>query len=312
MNKTRNMFIGVVVIILAIVIAFIFTSKKGSNSAKSNEVSTKKITVGSKNFTENLVIAEMYSLALENAGYTVDRKLNLGGTLVAHEALKKGDIDMYPEYTGTGLLDVLKAPKKSDPKEVYDYVSAEYKKNWDLVWLKSTNANDSQGLAVSKKTAEKYDLYTISKFAEVAPNIRFASVPEFNERQDGLKGLKEAYGGMNFKDNKLYDYGIKYKVLLEDKADATVAFTTDGQLTDKNFVLLKDDKHFWPPYYLCPVIRGSVLSKYPEVQDIINKVSEKLTDEVVQQLNADVDINKKEYKDVAKEYMEKQGLIKKK
>jgi osmoprotectant transport system substrate-binding protein len=268
------------------------------------------VRIGSKNFTESLILGEMYALALENAGYKVERKLNLGGTLVAHEALKSGDIDMYPEYTGTGLIDILKLPAKSDPKEVYDIVSKNYKEKFNLIWLEPTQVNDSQGLVTTKKVAEKYNLYTVSQLANLAPRLRMAAVPEFEEREDGLKGLKKFYGGFNFKSIKLYDYGVKYRVLLNGEADVTVGFTTDGDLTNPNLVLLKDDKRFWPPYYVAPVVRADLLQKDPGIEKVLNEVSSKIDSKKMQQLNAEVDIQKREYTEVAKEFLQKEGILK--
>ncbi|MFF2018447.1 glycine betaine ABC transporter substrate-binding protein [Paenibacillus sp. NPDC058177] len=280
-------------------------------SACSSNSGKTVVKVGSKNFTESLVLGEMYALALEDAGYKVDRKLNLGGTLVAHEALKKGDIDFYPEYTGTGLINVLELPPNSDAKTVYDEVAKGYKDKFNLIWLEPTNANDSQGLVTSKKIAEKYNLYKISDLVKYAPELNMAAVPEFEEREDGLKGLNATYGKLNFKSMKLFDYGIKYRVVLDGEADVTVGFTTDGDLTNKDLVLLEDDKKFWPPYFVAPVIRGELNDKDPEIAKVLNKISAKLDNETVQKLNAQVDIEKKEYADVAKSFLEEQGLIKK-
>ncbi|TGA99943.1 glycine/betaine ABC transporter substrate-binding protein [Sporolactobacillus shoreae] len=298
--------IGAIVVIAVIVVLSISLFSKGNGSSGAKET----LTIGSKNFTESLILGEMYSDALENSGYKVNRKLNLGGTLVAHEALVKGQIDMYPEYTGTGLLDILKHKEVTDASAVYNDVAAAYKKKWNLVWLKPTQANDSQGLAVTKQISDKYNIHTFSDLAKEAPNIRFAATPEFNDRADGLKGLKKAYGGFNFKSNQLFDYGIKYNVLLQGKEDATVAFTTDGQLTDKNLVLLKDDKHFYPPYYVCPVIRESVIKKDPKIAQVLNEVSSKLNSKVMQELNAKVDLQKQSYQKVAKDFLVQQGIIK--
>jgi osmoprotectant transport system substrate-binding protein len=280
-------------------------------SACSSNSGKTVVKVGSKNFTESLVLGEMYALALENAGYKVERKLNLGGTLVAHEALKKGDIDFYPEYTGTGLINVLELPPNSDAKTVYDEVAKGYKEKFNLIWLDPTNANDSQGLVTSKKIAEKYNLYKISDLVTHAPELNLAAVPEFEEREDGLKGLNSFYGKMNFKSMKLFDYGIKYRVVLDGEADVTVGFTTDGDLTNPDLVLLEDDKKFWPPYFVAPVIRGELNEKDPEIANVLNKISAKLDNATVQKLNAQVDIDKKEYADVAKAFLEEQGLLKK-
>ncbi|KAI7258051.1 hypothetical protein KC345_g10635 [Hortaea werneckii] len=280
----------------------------GGNSNSASGKPTVK--VGSKNFTESLILGEVYSLALENAGYKVERKLNLGGTLVAHEALKKGDIDLYPEYTGTGLINVLELPPKSDAQEVYDEVAKGYKDKFNLIWLEPTDANDSQGLVTTKAVAEKYNLYKISDLPKLAPELRLAAVPEFEEREDGLLGLNKFYGESDFKSIKLYDYGVKYRTILAGEADVTVGFTTDGDLTNKDLVLLEDDKHFWPPYYVAPVLRGELNEQDPEIAKVLNEVSAKIDSETVQGLNAEVDIDKKEYADVAKEFLEKEGLLK--
>lgn len=284
----------------------------GDDSKEASTTEKMELKIGSKNFTESLILGEMYALALENAGYEVERKLNLGGTMVAHEALKRGDIDMYPEYTGTGLLDVLKLPAQQDPQMVYDLVKAKYKEKFKLDWLTPTNANDSQGLVVTKKVSDQYGLTKVSQLANLAGDLRLAAVPEFEEREDGLKGLKKFYGGFNFKKSNVYDYGIKYRVILNGEADVTVGFTTDGDLTNKDLVLLEDDKKFWPPYYVAPVLRSEVNDKDPEVAKVLNKVSEQISsNEVMQNLNAEVDIQKREYAEVAKEFLQEKGILSK-
>ncbi len=289
---------------VATIVSLFVTACSGSGGA-----GKPKITVGSKNFTESLILGEMYALALEHAGYQVERKLNLGGTMVAHESLKNGEIDLYPEYTGTGLINILQLSPKSDAKEVYDIVAKNYKEKFRLIWLNPTNINDSQGLVTTRSVAEKYNLYTISRLAQLAPQLRLAAVPEFEEREDGLKGLQKHYGGMAFYSVKLYDYGVKYRVILQNEADVTVGFTTDGDLTNKDLVLLEDDKKFWPPYFVAPVIREEVLEKDPAIGNVLNAVSAKLNSEVMQTLNAEVDIKKREYAEVAKEFLEKEGIL---
>ncbi|REK76037.1 glycine betaine ABC transporter substrate-binding protein [Paenibacillus paeoniae] len=289
---------------LIISTALLLSACSGGGSGKA------VVKVGSKNFTESLILGEMYALALENKGYKVERKLNLGGTLVAHEALKKGDIDFYPEYTGTGLINVLELPPQSDAQVVYDAVSNGYKEKFNLIWLEPTDANDSQGLVTTKAIAEKYNLYKISDLPKLAPELNLAAVPEFEEREDGLKGLNAFYGKMDFKSIKLFDYGIKYRVILDGEADVTVGFTTDGDLTNSDLVLLEDDGKFWPPYFVAPVIRGELNEKDPEIAKVLNEISAKLDNTTVQKLNAQVDIDKKEYADVAKAFLQDQGLLK--
>ncbi|MFF2482360.1 glycine betaine ABC transporter substrate-binding protein [Paenibacillus sp. NPDC058071] len=272
--------------------------------------SKKKISVGSKNFTESLLLGEMFALALEDAGLKVDRKLNLGGTLIAHEALKKGEIDVYPEYTGTGLLNILNEKPLPDPKQVYDLVSDFYKKEFNLVWLDPSQANNTQAIAISRAASEKYGITTLTELQAKAGEINFAAVPEFEEREDGLLGMNRVYGDFKFKSLKLFDYGVKYRVVLNDEAQATVAFGTDGELLNPDLIVLKDDKQLWPPYNVAPVIRQSVLDENKDVSKILNAITAKLDDKTLQKLNAEVDINKKEYKDVAKQFLKDNALIK--
>ncbi|MFT8316136.1 MAG: glycine betaine ABC transporter substrate-binding protein [Clostridium sp.] len=292
--------------LLAVVLtAVIFTGcgkSTGSNANTANSSGSKPtIKVGSKNFTESLVLGELYADALEHAGYKVDRKLNLGDAVV-HTSLVNGDIDLYPEYTGTGLLSILKEAPMYDSKAVYDEVSAKYKDKFKLIWLDPSAANDSQGLVITKKASDQYNIHTISDLQKNASKIRFASQGEFDKRSDGLPALIKAYGPFNFKDEKLYDNGLKYDVLKNDKADLAVAYTTEGQLSDSQFVVLEDDKHVWPPYNVAPVVRQDILDKNPDIKDILNKVTAKLDNKTLIKLNAEVDIDKKEYKTVAKEF----------
>ena len=272
--------------------------------------SKKPVVVGSKNETEEMLLGEIVAQHLEHRlGHPVERRTGLGGTAVLYQSILSGEVGIYPEYTGTGLINILQQSPKSEAQTVYKIVSEAYKKNWNLVWLKPSEANDSQGLVTTRKIAEKYNLYTVSKLATLAPQLRLAAVPEFEEREDGLKGLKKAYGGFNFKSVQLYDYGVKYRVILKGEADVTVGFTTDGDLSNNDLVLLKDDKNFWPPYNVAPVIRGQLLESDPNIAKVLDKVSAKLNNTVLQGLNAEVDIKKREYTEVAKEFLQKEGLI---
>lgn len=270
------------------------------------------ITIGSKNFTESRLLAEMYALALEKNGFHVERKFNLGGTLIAQAALVKGEIDLYPEYTGTGLIDVLNSSPQKNPalfQNSLQTLNGEYGKRWSLQWLNPSNANDSQGLAVTQKLAKKYQLYTISRLAELSPRLRLASIPEFEDREDGLPGLKKAYPRLRFKRIQQYDNGLKYRVLLSHHAEVTVAFTTDGELANPKLVLLKDDRHFWPEYRLAPVIRQDALQEFPLAEGILDHVSSELDTETMRQLNAAVDLQKQDYHTVARNFLKSRRLI---
>lgn len=261
------------------------------------------ITVGSKDFTEGEIISEIYALALEDAGFTVKRSFDIAGSVIA-TALEKGEIDLYPEYTGTALLTVLKAEMETDPQAVYETVKKQYKKKWDLVWLDMSEAADSQALVITTKAAEQYGIKTISDLQAHASELRFASQGEFDERSDGLPALEAAYGAFDWKEHTSFNNGLKYEVLRNDEADVAPVYTTEGQLVDDAFTLLEDDKHVWPPYNVAPVVRGEVLDANPDIEDVLNAVSKQLTTKGLTKLNAKVDIDKQDYEDVAAEFFD--------
>ena len=263
---------------------------------------TETVKIGSKDFTESLIVAEIYALALEDAGYTVERKMNIAGSLV-HAAITGGDIDLYPEYTGTGLLTILKMDMNSDPDVVYNTVKDAYKEQFNITWLDSTAINDRNGIAIRTQAAEQYGIYTMSDLQKYAPELRVCSQGEFEYREDGLPGLAKVYGEFNFKSIKVYDSGIKYQILENDEADVCPGYSTDAQLVNKDkFTYLEDDKGFWPPYYLAPIVRDEVLTANPEIADVLNRVSALLDTETIISLNAKVDIDRQEYDEVAKEF----------
>ena len=261
------------------------------------------IPVGSKDFTEGEIISEIYALALEDAGFTVKRSFDIAGSVIA-TALEKGEIDLYPEYTGTALHTVLKAEMETDPQAVYETVKKQYKKKWDLVWLDMSEAADSQALVITAKAAEQYGIKTISDLQAHASELRFASQGEFDERSDGLPALEAAYGAFDWKEHTSFNNGLKYEVLRNDEADVAPVYTTEGQLVDDAFTLLEDDKHVWPPYNVAPVVRGEVLDANPDIEDVLNAVSKQLTTKGLTELNAKVDIDKQDYEDVAAEFFD--------
>ena len=269
------------------------------------------IRVGSKDFTEQFILGEMYALALEDAGYQVERKLNLGGTPVAQAALESSEIDLYPEYTGTGLLTVLKMDVMNDAEEVYKVVADAYKEKYNLVWLSPAPMNNTQAVAMTKEVAAQYGITTISDMSANADQLIMAGPPEFQEREDGLPGLQAKYGNFVLKEYKAIDPGLRYQALVEGQADIVVAFGTDGEISAFDLLVLEDDKGLFPPYQVAPVVRGDILEANPEISGILNGVSEKLTNEVMQRLNYEVSGNQREPNEVAKEFLEQEGLISK-
>ncbi len=265
--------------------------------------------VGSKNFAEELVLGEMYSSLLEQAGIRVERRLNLGGTQIAMASLLRGEIALYPEYTGTALLTELKLPPMHDRASTYATVKREYARRYDLVWLDPAPMNDTQALAVTQATAQRFSLRTLSQCAKLAPQLRLGAVPEFTDRPDGLPGLQAAYGGFKFASIKLIDIGLKYVALLQGQVDVVVAFGTDGQIDADNLVVLDDDKHFFPPYQVAPVVRADALKHTPAIATALNPLAPHLTDAIMRSLNWRVDGKHEEPADVAADFLHATGLV---
>ncbi len=268
------------------------------------------IKVGSKDFTEQFILGEMYALVLENQGLKVQRKLNLGGTPVAQAGLTSGQIDLYPEYTGTGLLTILKLPVSSNQKQVFETVSKAYQEKFKLVWLEPAPMNNSQALAMTEAGVKKYGIKTISDLVKKASQLVMIGPPEFEGREDGLPGLQKVYGNFKLKAYKGADPGLRYQALKDGQVDVVVAFGTDGELSAFNLVVLEDDKKLFPPYQVAPVVRQEILDKNPKIKEVLNALAPKLTNETMQRLNYEVSGKKREPAEVAKDFLTKEGLLK--
>lgn len=271
---------------------------------------SKPVRVGSKDFTEEFIVGNMYALLLENNGIPVERKLNLGGTPVNHQALLSDQLDLYPEYTGTGLLTVLKLPTNTDRQAVYNAVKDGYKQQFNLVWLDPAPMNDTQALAMKKDVAAAKGIKTISDMAAQASELTMIGPPEFEQREDGLPGISKAYGNFKLKEYIAVDPGLRYEGLVNGQADVVVAFGTDGQLAAFDLMLLEDDKGLFPPYQIAPVVRQQAIDVYPRIPEVLNKLAPLLTDATMQRLNFEVDGKKREPADVAKEFLQQNNLIK--
>ena len=267
------------------------------------------ISVGSKDFTEQLILGEMYAFMLEENGFEVERKLNLGGTPVAQAAIESGEIDLYPEYTGTGLLTVLKLPASSDQDAVYNTVKEEYQEQFDLVWLEPAPMNNTQALAMTEAKADELRIRTISDFAAQASDLVLIGPPEFEVREDGLPGLREAYGDFDLEEYKAVDAGLRYRGLIDGEADVAVAFGTDGEISAYDLVVLEDDQNLFPPYQIAPIVSQAALDQNPGIADALNQLSPLLNDGVMRQLNYEVSGNQREPAEVAREFLVDSGLI---
>jgi osmoprotectant transport system substrate-binding protein len=266
------------------------------------------IAIGSKDFTEELIVGEMYAKVLEKTGLVVKRRLDLGGTEVAMAALMRGDIDLYPEYTGTALNAQLHLSPSKDGHANYETVKRTYAARYGLTWLKPSPFNDTQALATTPAIAAKDKMRTLHDLSKAAPQLRLAAIPEFTKRPDGLPGLQRAFGGFNFKQVRLFDIGLKYKALLSGEVDVAVAFGTDGQIVTDHLFVFVDDTNFWPQYNIAPVVRTEALQKYPQIQNALDGLAPLLTDDVMRGLNARVDGKHEDPSDVALSFLEAHKL----
>jgi osmoprotectant transport system substrate-binding protein len=263
------------------------------------------VAIGSKNFTEAILVAEMYALVLEDAGITVERKFNLGATPVAQAALVNGDIDLYPEYTSTGLLEVLQQEPIADAAGILEAVRAGYEEQFQVTWLEPSPFNNTQ--------ADELGIQTYSDLVAQSGTLRLGGPPEFPERQD-TQGLVEAYGfdpafiGDNFV--QLDTGALRYEALQNGEIDVVVAFGTDGQINGLGLALLEDDRSYYPIYQIAPVIRQDTLAANPAIAETLNALAPALTNDVMSGLNWQVDgPDKREVADVAREFLAAQGLI---
>jgi osmoprotectant transport system substrate-binding protein len=240
---------------------------------------------------------------LERAGLRVGRLFNLGSTQIAMAAMKRGNIDCYPEYTGTALINVLHLPPIADPARAYEVVARAFKERYGIVWLDRSPMNDSQGLATTREIAAAQRLATLSEAAPAAPRLRLATIQEFLARPDGLPGLQRFYDGFKFREVRTYDIALKYRALLEGKADIATAFTTDGAIATYNLVILRDDRHFWPPYNIAPLVRKATLQAFPQIAPVLNAVSATITDHAARAMNAAIEGAQQDPADVAAAFL---------
>ena len=267
------------------------------------------INVGTKNFAEEYVIADIYRLLLQKAGFNVPAYHDLATTPVLQNALRKGQIDLYPEYTGTGLEIVLHHTKAiTDPITAYDTVKTGYRK-FGLTWLEQAPMNDTNGVGVTQATVTKYHLTTLSDLAKAANKLTFAALAECKDRPDCLGGLQSVYG-VHFKSVKYVEAApVRYTGLKNGTYDAVEVFTTDGPIKALNLKVLTDNKHIFPADHIAPVIRTSILNKYPKVRGVLNKVAPLLTTQTMIQLNVKAVLNGQDPLVVARGFLHQHHLI---
>ena len=287
------------------------TQASGTAIVKNDANAATTITLGSKNFTEQQVLGEVYAQSLEAAGYTVKREFNLGDEKTALKALEGKQIDAYPEYTGTALgsfFDVAGDKVPKDPTAAYELVKTNFAED-GITALAPTPFTSSNEVAVTEETAEKYSLTKISDLSKVAGELNIYGSPECRSRLDCLKGLQDVYG-LEFKEFTPVDLALRHEVLTSGKADVSIVFTTDPQIARDKLVLLEDDKAMFPPYNSTLLVRDDVVEKAgADLAKTIEIVNTKLDAQVVQELNAKKDLDKETPEAAAKSFLSQFGFV---
>src|SRR3954467_8150187 len=269
------------------------------------------IVVGGKNFTEQQIMSQMTAQLLQAKGFKPDVKAGMGSA-VLRQAQESGQIDVYWEYTGTSLITYNKINERMSPADTYAKVK-ELDAAKGLVWLNASKANNTYSLAMNQDDAKKQGIATISDLArkvKEGAKLTFASNAEFYARPDGLKPLEQAYGFEFARENvKRMDTGLVYQALKERQVDVGLVFATDGRIPAFNFVVLRDDKGYFPAYALTPVVRKQWLDANPKAAEALNALSAKLDDATMARLNATVDVEKKTVEEVAGGFLKEQKLI---
>jgi osmoprotectant transport system permease protein len=257
-----------------------------SSSPRTNAA---QVVIGTKNFTEQLILGELMAQVIEgHAGLTVERRFNLGGTMICHGALVSGEIDLYPEYTGTGLTAILKAPALSNPEKALSTVKQAYATRFGAQWLAPFGFNNTYAITVRREDALTSNWRTISDIKAVSPELHAGFTAEFAERPDGYPGLSRYYG-LEFQEIRDLDPAIMYQALINREVDVICAFATDGRIAAYDLIPLEDDRGFFPPYQAAPVVREDCLAAYPKLAEALFLLAGKLDNAAMQRLNFEVD-----------------------
>ena len=288
--------------LLALFIGLVFLS--GCESKKDT------IHIATKPMSEQFILGEMLALLIEeNSDLHVKITKGVGGgTSNIHPAMIKGDFDLYPEYTGTGWLVILKKDTLLPPDQLISELQKEYSREYGLKWVAPYGFNNAYSLAVSNEMAKKYNLKTFSDLALYPDLFTFGAEYDFYEINDGYADLC-AYYNLKFKKNLDMDIGLKYEAMRSGKIDVINIFTTDGQLSHANLTILKDDKHFFPSYYCATIVREETLKEHPELERILEKMNGILTDQEMADMNYKVDVEHRTEREVAVEFLKKKGLL---
>ncbi|HUQ18391.1 MAG TPA: glycine betaine ABC transporter substrate-binding protein [Gemmatimonadaceae bacterium] len=273
-------------------------------SAQRND---RRIVVASKPFGESFILAEMFAQLLERRGFRVDRRPGLGATEVLFASVRSGAVDVYPEYTGTGLLAILHEEPMRDPAQVYDRVSRAFKDQFGARWLPPLGFENTYAIAVRKETATRYSLSTLSDLSRAAPQLSAGLTADFIERKDGLPGLRGAYG-MDFKVVRPLGQAVKYQALASGAVDVIDGYSTDGFIAKYDLVVLKDDKRFFPPYEAAALVSARMQRDAPAAISALSGLSGRIDVTMMRKLNARLEVNQEPVESIARSALVDLGL----
>lgn len=266
------------------------------------------LAVGSKTFSESWILAEIYAQRLERVtGEPVRRRHALGGTLLLFEGLRSGALDLYPEYTGTGLVTILGREVPGDPSRVLPTVREAFAEQWDMTWLSPQGFNNTYAMAMPRAKAEALGIRTVSDLRG-HPELRAGLATEFIAREDGWPGLAERYGLTLDTEPLAMEAGLMYRAAASDEVDLISAYGTDARIDKFDLLVLEDDLQFFPPYRATPLLAPGVAEAHPEIAQALAPLAGLLDDAEMRRLNGEVDIRKRDPTDVAREWLDRQSL----
>lgn len=281
----------------------------GAPQASSGSGVSNTIVIGGKNFTENDIMADMLELLIKHDDPKLNVKMDTWlDSNVVWNAMASKNIDLYVEYTGTGLVNILHNQPMTNPNAVYNKVKKEFQSKYQITWLKPLGFNDTYAMAMRASEAKRLGITDISQLAAQSGNLVLGCEIDFETRSDTLPAMNKLYH-THFQSVKVMAIGLKYQALINKKVDVIDAYSTDGQIPAYHLVILKDDKNLFPPYYAVPIIRDSVLNAHPELRGIINKLAGKIDDSEMQKMNMEVDLGHQKAMDVARTWLTQRGLI---
>lgn len=275
------------------------------------QVLAKPIVIGSKNFTEQLILGEMMAHMLEKKyGLEIERKLNLGGSTMTFNALDTGGIDLYVDYTGTGYISILKMDGTRDPEKIYNIVNREFQKKYGIEWSKSIGFNNTYGVSVRSDDNRFKGITKLSQLRGKVNEYSISTAHEFFERNDGYKGMKIAYG-LNFKSDNLIgmDPGLMYNAIKDGEVDMIVAYTTDGRIPAFDLKILEDDANYFPPYHAAILAKSKRIEEVPEIKSLMKDFEGLINSKEMALMNYQVDLKKRDPKDVAYNFLVNKGLL---